>query len=266
MQKDTGRYSIGQQLIVVAIQQQIPGMGNVPARRWWGVSLLSFADRHFSGARSINTMFKVLTVKEHHKVPLAINPDGPKDCDGYILVDEEGREYRNQHPMANYNQTTDGENRLFSLVVQPNSPMYQDIRKDKTPFNFRLFEDLLDSHSTPESLRELYYKNLNDPANRDLVVATAFAQDTINWVTANFHKHFNNKYEVYRETVFSGVNSEGKNFHVSKLSLRVRPPAPYTPEPSPNFIRTKKRDVGEDGIVVNNKAISMLSFREYRRK
>jgi len=68
----------------------------------------------------LNWSFKIieLTVTEHHKVPWNQDPEGKKECDGYILKDKDGVVYYNQYPAASYGQLSDFANRVFTVYLE----------------------------------------------------------------------------------------------------------------------------------------------------
>lgn len=56
-----------------------------------------------------------LTVSEHHRVPSEWDVDRKPDCDGFILKDDKGVEWRNQWPVASYGQVSDTADRRYKL-------------------------------------------------------------------------------------------------------------------------------------------------------
>lgn len=144
----TGRYSIGQKLLVIAFRNQIPGKGEHPTKRTW----VKFYAPHWHytehGARTVDICVEELEVIEHHKVPDGNDPKGEKTCDGYILKDSKGNRFTNQYPYAYYGQMSDAGNRIFERDVshleneEDRNAVY---RGEKEPGEYTLLEEALDS-------------------------------------------------------------------------------------------------------------------------
>jgi hypothetical protein len=103
----TGRFSIGQKLIVVAFRYA------EKETMFVSVPLL------FDNFMPSKIHLKELTVTEHHKVPDGYDEKETPDCnyDGYVLKDSTGQKWHNQYPLASYGQTTDNANWTFERAV-----------------------------------------------------------------------------------------------------------------------------------------------------
>lgn len=96
------RYQVGQKVPVVACV--------IKGQKPFGVTIPLLHD----DKQPDSVFMKMLTVTEHHRVPNHWESDPEKkDCDGYILSDEQGARWLNQYPRASYGQTTDHADRQF---------------------------------------------------------------------------------------------------------------------------------------------------------
>lgn len=104
------RYQIGEKLFVLGFYHD--GTKKTPSI--WSSLGAVIAQPELSWS------FKIieLTVTEHHKVPWDQDPEGKKECDGYILKDKDGVVYDNQYPAASYGQTSDFANRVFTVHLE----------------------------------------------------------------------------------------------------------------------------------------------------
>lgn len=92
-----------------------------------------------------------LSVAEHHKVPNEWDEKAKpvKDCDGYLLRDDNGLVYANQYPRASYGQTSDTANRRFCRYIENDGEDRSLINELKAnpgrPYEYNLFTDALEN-------------------------------------------------------------------------------------------------------------------------
>lgn len=98
---NTGRYSVGEEIIACAFIYE---------------NTTSIGQPLLVGVKMPTAIaFKKLTVLEHHRVAWAHGDRDLFQHDGYILSDTDGQRFFNQYPMANYTQTSDRSDRVFSI-------------------------------------------------------------------------------------------------------------------------------------------------------
>lgn len=103
-----------------------------------------------------------LTVSEHHKVPNYWDEKGVLDCDGYILLDDNGRRFTNQYPRASYGQTTDTGDRLFSEDFQ--GDFDERLKREKEdPTSYILVEDMFATISEGVHKLKIAAENMHQP-------------------------------------------------------------------------------------------------------
>ncbi len=113
---NTGRYSVGEKLLVVSFQHMHPGRASSPALKKWTYDYWPKYMSVIHGVRVTGVELFELEVKEHHKVKWEYDEDGAEPrYDGYVLEDSKGNRWFNQYPTAAYGQVSDRANRLFDL-------------------------------------------------------------------------------------------------------------------------------------------------------
>lgn len=99
------RFEIGQQVLFINVKYH--KKDNVP------ISFSSLFDPRIHELEDIEV--KVLTVKEHHKVPSCYEPNGNKEYDGFIFTEKvndcKEQLWHNQYPTAVYGQLSDDNDR-----------------------------------------------------------------------------------------------------------------------------------------------------------
>lgn len=129
------RFNIGQKILAVTFIY--------PGRNFFTVPVPFLYDN----VRPAKIIFKVLEVKEHHKVFYSDDPEKNKKYDGYRLTDVDGVVWNNQYPTAHYGQLDDRCDRLFELDMENMSR--DEIRtaidnEENVPTQYELLEQQLD--------------------------------------------------------------------------------------------------------------------------
>lgn len=174
------RYQIGEKLFVLGFYHD--GVKATPSI-WNSLGAVMMRPE-------LNWSFKLieLTVTEHHKVPWDQDPEGKKECDGYVLKDKDGVVYYNQYPTASYGQLSDFANRVFTVYLENYST-----EKLKQHFETHKVVRFVLVQEPYEHLKD-WDKNKFDPSKSE------FAKDLVEKIEAELLNLFN--VELVSEPVF----------------------------------------------------------------
>ena len=162
------------------------------------------------GAQLEKIFFTKLTVAEHHLVNWAYDPkDKTPENDGYVLLDENNLVFHNQYPMAQFEQTSDKANWIFTAAAIP-SDKVEDLLLSRNSFPY-CYEsltrhldsllDFIDSTSSSQFHSEHYLAKMLQTAHslRDRILT-------------DFHSQYPGK-----EIVLEKVTIEGLAFNNAKV-------------------------------------------------
>lgn len=228
--KTTGRYSVGEKLLVVAQVINIPGRNGNPAAMQTSTSMMSYWQKNEYGASHRRFEFLELEVIEHHKVSSEYDEKDLKDCDGYILKSADGRIFHNQYPRASYGQVSDRANYIFTEALPESDweAAFENERKKGKPVQsvqFVLAGNLADDSSMSRKDKQKYLNQVNEKIEDYNVPAIAFLdglhRDLIREL--NTHKDYGNKWKFKRTVLYKGIsNHSGKPFEITRMEAIPR--------------------------------------------
>lgn len=86
-----------------------------------------------------------MEVMEHHKVAWDQDPTAEKKYDGYLLKDDSGLLFSNQHPLYEGGQLTDKGNRLFYRHGDDKKKLIQELKASPSAiYSYNLLSDVLE--------------------------------------------------------------------------------------------------------------------------
>ena len=206
------RFKIGQKLVVAAIQVQVPGFASRPAHRKWSIKPVSYLEKTLNNDRQERVVFKVLEVFEERYV------QGPIDDEmyfGYLLKDEAGAIWENQYPLYRNDIETDFDS-IFRLQHNPENVSKHN---HKDPFQFRLFEKILDDVTYSKERRKRTVTLLNY-VNKDPKMVMALHMDTLYADMAReFKKVLGDKYAIYDDILGGFINEKDARIDFYKKTV-----------------------------------------------
>lgn len=217
--KDTGRYDIGQEIIVANIVHNHFAGGKV--KRTYEKDFCSYLDKD---RRPVSVIFKKLKVVEHRKVPELYDDDQIPNHDGYILVDEDGNRWLNQYPYAYYGQLSTPYDSLFQI-------QHDDVSKiDRSaPFSFEAYsvDFILERLKVPSNLkkrlemlgnkfRKLHLVHSEDESPLNSMSKSLFhLQNNKAILLTCFMEKFGKTHEIKNVVIHEGVSYEGKPYKIT---------------------------------------------------
>lgn len=143
------RYTVGKQypFIIVQFERTFIRENAVLSTRRMTQDVITyypFPSQH-SSDKLINIVVKMLTCKEHHKVPSEWEPNGEKKYDGFIFEDTEGNTWRNQYPHASYGQVSDAADRRVWLHHADEAKMKEAYASDFVIVEMQLATSMIES-------------------------------------------------------------------------------------------------------------------------
>lgn len=205
--KDTGRYDIGQEIIVANIANNYFSEGKV--ERVYELDFPSYLD---DKRRPVSVLFKKLKVVSHHKVPYLYDDDQIPNCDGYLLVDEDGKQWHNQYPYANYGQLDTSSDSLFFRTQE------DAFKLDRfTPFVFGAYsvDHLLSCLELPGDRIRKDLETGNEGLIERIAKATYRVQNYKAILLSSFMKQFGETHEIKTVTINEGIDRGGKPYKIT---------------------------------------------------
>lgn len=229
--KSTGRYSIGEKIIAVAIRTVYPGKcGNAPKVSWALNCPPHYIAREF-GAKVAGMVFKEFEVVEHHKVHLDYDGDDKAEptCDGYILKDEFGILYTNQFPRASYGQMSDRGNYIFTIDDRgiPDDQINAMVNDDSRPYRFIEVGQLTESMDGSSYLKDQLAK-LNEVGEENTHLSLhgiAYVQEQLASLVYAFNSKFGQTHTLQKETFHKGIDKHGKPYELKYYRVKEKQPA-----------------------------------------
>ncbi len=225
----TGRYSVGEKLLVAAQVSCRPGKGSTPASYMVSSSPMSFWMYREHGVSHRKFVFLELEVVEHHKVYWDYDEDKSKapEYDGYVLKDAAGNVYHNQYPRASYGQVSDRGNRVFHLIPAAEndrtiSAMFEDEKKRGIPNEYYLAESLADELIGSTRDRTTVVQSLTDPAVKEHMrydeSSIAFRDNMGRMFLKELQAHplYGRKYKIEEVIWHQSVDKDGKAYEFTR--------------------------------------------------
>lgn len=209
-QMKPGRYSVGQQLVGVAVIVASPGRDGAPASKRSLTNIPAGWRLQENGVKVSDFLFKVFTVAEYHRVPNLHDDKGELTCDGYILratdEKENSRKWLNQYPSASYSQLSDIGDAIFTIDVGENTS--EEISKMiddwKNPWQFITVERMLEGIVMPKHDAKKIIEDLNSEYPRYSQYAVAHTQGLYFQFIKAFDRDVGDRFKIIDEEVFPG--------------------------------------------------------------
>lgn len=205
----TGRYDIGEEIIVGVYEIAIPGKPGFGPRKITNMAPLRPWDI-VEGVKISKIILKKLTVTEHHKVPGFFGLSDEAPYDGYILVDEDGAKYTNQYPHAQYGQLDDSADRMFRRegdpknfpVGEPNTWMSVASMADRVVVRSSIIESLAGKENTDQERLEV---------NQDLQNGLYQSQIAFGMIREAFARQYGDKFSLVDKIIYPAGENGGRD-------------------------------------------------------
>ena len=212
VKKHKSRFKIGQKLVVAAIQVQVLGFAGHPPHRKWVTKPVTYLEKMLNNDRQERISFKVLEVIEQHYV------QGPIDDEmhtGYLLKDESGAIWENQYPIYNV-EVNGSSDDLFRLQ---HNPVNVANHSAKDPFQYRLFEKILDDVTYSKERRKCVMLALNSVSSDPKMVMARHMDTLFADMVREFKKVLGDKYAIYEDLIGGYINEKDTRIDFCKKTV-----------------------------------------------
>lgn len=194
-------------------------------------SQLMAADFHLPLTFNIKEMpsainLERLIVTEHHKVPWDQDPEGKKECDGYLLTDSTGVVFANQYPKACYGQVSDTADYRFNTHYADDEDHTAILRAytkgEKKIYEYHLLSDVICGMNTRIDIidRNLSKEGEVSPSNSPFFKEI---KDQLLDVLSQIKKEFREKYPEYDYEIKErdiSINSPDRHFIIKECVFK----------------------------------------------
>lgn len=224
---NTGRYSIGEKLLVVAHVVTVPGRNGSAPHFDTCTHILPYWKKKDYGIAHRRFEYLELEVIEHHKVTSEYDEENKKNCDGYILKSADGRIFYNQYPIASYGQVSDRGNRIFTESI-PEKDWDSAFKREKEkgiPSQYVLIDEMANESSMDRRDKQEHLNDINKkPEDYNLpAMAHIDSHHQLLLRELSNHKEYGNKWKLERVVIYKGKsNTTGQPFEITRIRSALK--------------------------------------------